>query len=98
MIIYVMAKRAIHQPCQNLAGKKSGMTPGATTIAVLPITLDTPMDKKSMPKADFSSWTHLEVLVETFHDWITGNKRPNSGSLIQVVTTDGKTELTPAYF
>lgn len=98
MIGYGMAKGAVHQLCQSLAGKNSGMPPGAAAIAVLPVTLDTPMNRKSMPEADFSSWTPLEFLVETFHDWITGNKRPNSGSLIQVVTTDGKTELTPAYF
>lgn len=98
MIGYGMAKGAVHQLCQSLAGKNSGMPPGSAAIAVLPVTLDTPMNRKSMPEADFSSWTPLEFLVETFHDWITGNKRPNSGSLIQVVTTEGKTELTPAYF
>lgn len=32
----------------------------------------------------------------TFYDWITGKNRPNSGSLIQVVTTGGKTELVAA--
>ncbi|XP_014404790.1 PREDICTED: dihydropteridine reductase [Myotis brandtii] len=98
MIGYGMAKGAVHQLCQSLAGKNSGMPPGAAAIAVLPITLDTPMNRKSMPEADFSSWTPLDFLVETFHDWITEKNRPSSGSLIQVVTTEGKTELTPAYF
>uniref|UniRef100_A0A2I2Y1R6 Dihydropteridine reductase n=1 Tax=Gorilla gorilla gorilla TaxID=9595 RepID=A0A2I2Y1R6_GORGO len=98
MIGYGMAKGAVHQLCQSLAGKNSGMPPGAAAIAVLPVTLDTPMNRKSMPEADFSSWTPLEFLVETFHDWITGKNRPSSGSLIQVVTTEGRTELTPAYF
>ncbi|XP_054563969.1 dihydropteridine reductase isoform X2 [Eptesicus fuscus] len=98
MIGYGMAKGAVHQLCQSLAGKNSGMPPGAAAIAVLPITLDTPMNRKSMPEADFSSWTPLEFLVQTFHDWITEKNRPSSGSLIQVVTTEGKTELTPAYF
>uniref|UniRef100_F7DW08 Dihydropteridine reductase n=3 Tax=Simiiformes TaxID=314293 RepID=F7DW08_MACMU len=98
MIGYGMAKGAVHQLCQSLAGKNSGMPPRAAAIAVLPVTLDTPMNRKSMPEADFSSWTPLEFLVETFHDWITGKNRPSSGSLIQVVTTEGRTELTPAYF
>uniref|UniRef100_A0A8C0MA00 Dihydropteridine reductase n=1 Tax=Canis lupus familiaris TaxID=9615 RepID=A0A8C0MA00_CANLF len=98
MIGYGMAKGAVHQLCQSLAGKNSGMPSGSAAIAVLPVTLDTPMNRKSMPEADFSSWTPLEFLVETFHDWITGKNRPSSGSLIQVVTTEGKTELTPAYF
>ncbi|XP_069350227.1 dihydropteridine reductase isoform X2 [Eulemur rufifrons] len=98
MIGYGMAKSAVHQLCQSLAGKNSGLPPGSAAVAVLPVTLDTPMNRKAMPEGDFSSWTPLEFLVETFHDWITGKNRPSSGSLIQVVTTEGKTELTPAYF
>ncbi|KAK2508534.1 hypothetical protein MC885_012249 [Smutsia gigantea] len=98
MIGYGMAKGAVHQLCQSLAGKNSGMPSRSAAIALLPVTLDTPVNRKSMPEADFSSWTPLEFLVETFHDWITEKNRPSSGSLIQVVTTEGKTELTPAYF
>ncbi|KAF5926996.1 hypothetical protein HPG69_001629 [Diceros bicornis minor] len=97
MIGYGMAKGAVHQLCQSLAGKNSGMPPGSAAIAVLPVTLDTPANRKSMPEADFRSWTPLEFLVETFRDWITEKNRPRSGSLIKVVTTEGKTELTPAY-
>ncbi|XP_044801552.1 dihydropteridine reductase isoform X2 [Bubalus kerabau] len=96
MIGYGMAKAAVHQLCQSLAGKNSGLPPGAAAVALLPVTLDTPVNRKSMPEADFSSWTPLEFLVETFHDWITEKNRPSSGSLIQVVTTEGKTELTAA--
>uniref|UniRef100_A0A5F8H6H4 Dihydropteridine reductase n=1 Tax=Monodelphis domestica TaxID=13616 RepID=A0A5F8H6H4_MONDO len=100
MIGYGMAKGAIHQLCQNLAGENSGMLPSSAAIAMLPVTLDMPMNRKSMPHADLSAWIPLEFLVETFHNWITGKKknRSSSGSLIQVVTTGGKTELTPAYF
>ncbi|XP_070469205.1 dihydropteridine reductase isoform X1 [Equus przewalskii] len=98
MIGYGMAKSAVHQLCQSLASKNSGMPSGSTAVAVLPVTLDTPVNRKSMPDADFRSWTPLEFLVETFHDWITEKNRPRSGSLIQVVTTEGKTELIPAYF
>ncbi|XP_004432412.1 PREDICTED: dihydropteridine reductase [Ceratotherium simum simum] len=97
MIGYGMAKGAVHQLCQSLAGKNSGMPPGSAAIAVLPVTLDTPANRKSMPEADFRSWTPLEFLVETFRDWITEKNRPRSGSLIKVVTTEGKTELTPVY-
>ncbi|EPY74822.1 dihydropteridine reductase isoform 2 [Camelus ferus] len=64
MIGYGMAKGAVHQLCRSLAGKDSGMPAGSAAIAVLPVTLDTPMNRKSMPKADFSSWTPLEFLVE----------------------------------
>lgn len=36
MIGYGMAKGAVHQLCQSLAGRNSGMPPGAAAIAVLP--------------------------------------------------------------
>nr|XP_023966458.1 dihydropteridine reductase isoform X2 [Chrysemys picta bellii] len=97
MVGYGMAKGAVHQLCQSLAGANSGLPSGSAALAVLPVTLDTPMNRKSMPDADFSSWTPLEFLAETFYDWITGKNRPSSGSLIQVVTTGGKTELAAAH-
>ncbi|XP_054855869.1 dihydropteridine reductase [Eublepharis macularius] len=97
MIGYGMAKGAVHQLCQSLAGANSGLPPGSAAVAILPVTLDTPMNRKSMPDADFSSWTPLDFIAETFHDWVTGKNRPGSGSLIQVVTTGGKTELTATH-
>ncbi|NXU77184.1 DHPR reductase, partial [Oreotrochilus melanogaster] len=97
MIGYGMAKGAVHQLCQSLAGTNSGLPPGSAAVAILPVTLDTPANRKSMPDADFSSWTPLEFIAETFYDWITGKNRPNSGSLIQVITTGGKTELVAAH-
>ncbi|KAH0616287.1 hypothetical protein JD844_027298 [Phrynosoma platyrhinos] len=60
------------------------------------VTLDTPMNRKYMPDADFNSWTPLDFIAETFYDWVTGKDRPSSGSLIQVVTTGGNTHLTAA--
>ncbi|XP_011824883.1 PREDICTED: dihydropteridine reductase [Mandrillus leucophaeus] len=87
MIGYGMAKGAVHQLCQSLAGKNSGMPPRAAAIAVLPGVFDC------------RKWGQLLLSSDlTFHDWITGKNRPSSGSLIQVVTTEGRTELTPAYF
>ncbi|KAM6401271.1 dihydropteridine reductase [Pluvialis apricaria] len=97
MIGYGMAKGAVHQLCQSLAGANSGLPSGSAAVAVLPVTLDTPANRKSMPDADFSSWTPLEFIAETFYDWVTGKSRPNSGSLIQVITTGGKTELVAAH-
>lgn len=36
MIGYGMAKAAVHQLCQSLAGKSSGLPPGAAAVALLP--------------------------------------------------------------
>ncbi|XP_036372947.1 dihydropteridine reductase-like [Megalops cyprinoides] len=94
MVGYGMAKAAVHQLCQSLAGEKNGLPQGSAAVAILPVTLDTPMNRKSMPDGDFSSWTPLEYVAETFFSWTTGVDRPASGSLVQLVTSQGKTEAT----
>ncbi|KAJ8281430.1 hypothetical protein GJAV_G00067590 [Gymnothorax javanicus] len=94
MLGYGMAKAAVHQLCQSLGGEKSGLPPGACAVAILPVTLDTAMNRKSMPDADFGSWTPLDFVAETFFKWSTGTGRPASGSLVQLVTSGGQTEAT----
>lgn len=64
MIGYGMAKAAIHQLTQSLAGKDSGLPDGSLVVAILPVTLDTPMNRKWMPTADFGTWTPLEFVAE----------------------------------
>ncbi|XP_030420201.1 dihydropteridine reductase isoform X1 [Gopherus evgoodei] len=76
MVGYGMAKGAVHQLCQSLAGANSGLPSGSTALAVLPVTLDTPVNRKSMPDADFSSWTPLEFLAEEEQ---TKLRQPNPG-------------------
>ncbi|KAM6953478.1 quinoid dihydropteridine reductase a [Aplochiton taeniatus] len=95
MVGYGMAKAAVHQLCQSLAGEGSGLPTGAVAVATLPVTLDTPMNRKFMPDADFSSWTPLEYIAETFFNWATGVDRPASGCLVQLLTNAGKTEAVP---
>lgn len=59
-----MAKAAVHQLTQSLGGQGSGLPNGSTAVAILPVMLDTPMNRKWMPKADTSTWTPLEYLAE----------------------------------
>ncbi|XP_047441683.1 quinoid dihydropteridine reductase a [Mugil cephalus] len=96
MIGYGMAKAAVHQLCQSLAAKNSGMPSGAAAVAILPVTLDTAMNRKFMPDADFGSWTPLEYIAETFFSWATGDDRPASGSLMQLLTSGGETKAVAA--
>uniref|UniRef100_A0AAQ4Q938 Dihydropteridine reductase n=1 Tax=Gasterosteus aculeatus aculeatus TaxID=481459 RepID=A0AAQ4Q938_GASAC len=93
---YGMAKAAVHQLCQSLAEKNSGMPPGAAAVAILPVTLDTPMNRKFMSDADFGSWTPLEYIAEMFFNWTSGVNRPASGSLIQLLTSGGETQAVAA--
>uniref|UniRef100_A0A914RDZ8 Uncharacterized protein n=1 Tax=Parascaris equorum TaxID=6256 RepID=A0A914RDZ8_PAREQ len=60
------------------------------SLAILPTTLDTPMNRKWMPKADFSSWTPLTYISELLHEWtVNASSRPASGSLVKLITRDG---------
>lgn len=64
MIGYGVAKAAVHQLAKSLANNNSGLPQNTTVVAILPVTLDTPMNKKWMPEADHSSWTPLDFVAE----------------------------------
>lgn len=93
MMGYGMAKAAIHQLIKSLAGKNSGLPKDSSALAILPVTLDTPMNRKFMSEADFGTWTKLEFVAELFDKWLARGNRPGNGSLIKLVTKDNKTEL-----
>lgn len=93
MIGYGMAKAAVHQLTRSLAGKDSGLPNDALVVTILPVTLDTPMNRKWMPKADFSTWTPLTEVAELFHKWTKAEERPNSGALLQLITKNSITQL-----
>lgn len=54
MIGYGLAKAAVHHLVRSLANDSSGLPNNSNVLAILPITLDTPMNRNWMPKADFS--------------------------------------------
>ncbi|CAL7938541.1 unnamed protein product [Xylocopa violacea] len=93
MIGYGMAKAAVHQLTKSLAAKDSGLPKDSLVTSILPVTLDTPMNRKWMPDADTSKWTPLEFVADLFWNWSQNQQRPASGSLLQLVTNDNKTEL-----
>lgn len=96
MIGYGLAKAAVHHMTKSLAAKGGGLPDQVTVLSILPVTLDTPMNRKWMPKADTSTWTPLDFVAQQLFQWSAGREdRPQSGSLIQLITTDGKTELVP---
>jgi len=90
---YGMAKAAVHQLTQSLACKGSGLPDNCLSAAILPITLDTPMNRKWMAKADQTTWTSLEFVSSLLLKWAVGEDRPESGSLVKLVTEGGNTSL-----
>ena len=49
----------MHQLTSSLASAGSGLPENSVAAALLPVTLDTPMNRKWMAKADKSTWTSL---------------------------------------
>jgi len=96
MIGYGMAKACVHQLIQSLAVPKSGLPAGSCVAGILPVTMDTPMNRKFMPNADHSAWTSLEFVSELLFKWSNNTERPESGSLVQLLTKEGQTSLENA--
>lgn len=96
MIGYGMAKAAVHQLTKSLANKDGGLPKDSLVTAILPVTLDTPMNRKWMAKADTTSWTPMEFVSELLWKWAQKQERPVNGSLLQLVTKNNKTEIIPA--
>lgn len=100
MIGYGVAKAAVHQLTKSLAfnepdDNKSGLPANTFVAAILPVTLDTPMNRKWMPKADTSTWTPLTYIAEMFEKWIENElQRPPTGSLVKLVTTNNQTDIS----
>ncbi|CAJ0570369.1 unnamed protein product, partial [Mesorhabditis spiculigera] len=95
MMGYGMAKAAVQQLTKSLAEDGSGLPKGASVVALLPVTLDTPMNRKWMPKADFGTWTPLAWIAEHLEKWTTdAASRPSNGALLKIVTEGGKTTTT----
>jgi len=95
MVGYGMAKAAVHQLTKSLSEKDSGLPADSTVLAILPVTLDTPMNRKWMPKADHSQWTPLAYIASTLYKWTfeeNNGTRPKSGALLKLTTKEGETK------
>lgn len=71
------------------------MPENSSVVAMLPVVLDTPQNRKDMPDANFDNWTPLETVSELLVNWSEGKDRPSSGSLIQIKTENKKTHFIP---
>ena len=61
---YAASKAAVGALTAALARELAGA--GVTVNAILPGTLDTPANRRAMPKADFAKWTPPEAVAEVF--------------------------------
>lgn len=91
MLAYGMAKASVHHLVKSLGAPDSGLPENAICTGICPVILDTPNNRKWMPKEDFSSWTPLEEIAQKFGAWTLKSESPVSGGLYKLVTKDNVT-------
>jgi dihydropteridine reductase len=92
MIGYGLSKVAVHHLIRSIVEPGAGLPDSAIVAGILPRCLDTAQNRAGMPDAKWSDWTPLAELACRLFAW--GNdpsSRPDTGSLVQVLTDDGVT-------
>jgi len=93
LIAYGISKAGTHHLVASLASPESGMPKDSSTVAILPVILDTPMNRKDMPNANFDDWTPLDSVGQLLLDWSSGNGKPKNGAMVKISTHNKKTEF-----
>ncbi|MBV9288459.1 MAG: SDR family NAD(P)-dependent oxidoreductase [Hyphomicrobiales bacterium] len=79
---YAAAKSAVHRLTESLADELK--LKGVTVNAVLPSIIDTPMNRRDMPKADFSRWVKPADLAAVMLFLVSDEAKAVTGALIPV--------------
>jgi NAD(P)-dependent dehydrogenase (short-subunit alcohol dehydrogenase family) len=79
---YAAAKSAVHRMTESLADELK--LRGVTVNAVLPSIIDTPMNRRDMPKADFSRWVAPADLAAVMLFLASDEAKAVTGALIPV--------------
>jgi NAD(P)-dependent dehydrogenase (short-subunit alcohol dehydrogenase family) len=88
MIAYSASKAAVASITQSLADE---LKPELILVnAVVPSTMDTPANRRSMPKADFDKWPKVEQVARTVAFLASPDNALTSGALVPVY---GQAEL-----
>jgi len=92
-VTYGISKAGVHHLISSLAAPKGGLPESSTVCGILPVILDTPQNRKDMPKANFDNWTPLSEVAELLFEWASTEKRPSSGQLVKIITENKITKL-----
>jgi NAD(P)-dependent dehydrogenase (short-subunit alcohol dehydrogenase family) len=82
MTAYVASKAAVAALTQALAAEVAPR--GVLVNAVAPSTIDTPANRASMPKADFSTWPKPVEIAEAIAFLASPDNRVTSGAIVPV--------------
>lgn len=78
---YAASKAGVHRLTEALAAELKGKV---TVNAVLPSTIDTPANRRDMPKADFSKWVTPDELANVILFLVSGEASAVTGALLPV--------------
>jgi NAD(P)-dependent dehydrogenase (short-subunit alcohol dehydrogenase family) len=79
---YTASKSGVHRFTESLAEELRGT--GVTVNAILPTTIDTPVNRSDMPNADFSEWVRPEAIADVILFLASPAARAITGALIPV--------------
>jgi NAD(P)-dependent dehydrogenase (short-subunit alcohol dehydrogenase family) len=82
MAAYAVSKLALHGLVRVLALEYRDR--GVRVNAVLPGTIDTPSNRRALPRADRSSWTAPEAIARTVAFLLSPDSAPTTGALVPV--------------
>ena len=85
---YTASKSGVARLTESLAEELAEA--GVRANAVLPSVIDTPANRKDMPKADFGSWVHPDDLAQTIVFLLSDEAAAISGASISVSHGRGK--------
>ena len=91
-LAYGSAKAAVHQLVRSLKDVAD-----FRTVAIAPVTLDTPANRRDMPQADFSRWTPCDVVAEQLCDWLETRTHTDAGKIYKIHTHDGHTSFVDMF-
>jgi len=89
---YGAAKAATHHLTTSLAASTSDFKSAVSVVCMLPVMLDTPMNRSGSPAGtSFDDWTPLSHVAQLVSEWTAGKDRPANGSFVKVNTKAGVT-------
>ena len=71
-----MAKAATHHLMESFSLMEGSGSDARIANVILPMTIDTPMNRQFMPDADFGTWSCPTEIAEEILSWVDGSASP----------------------